>query len=318
MNGFPGLVISFFAGLASFLSPCVFPLVPSYISVIGGGAIIQELDRRQRVTLVFRSIWFVIGFSLLFSLLGIIFNRVGSFIPTRWISLIAGSIVVIFGFNIIFDFLRLLNFERRFHIKNKTKGYAGAMIAGMAFGAGWSPCIGPILTTILFLAGQSSRTIEATALLIAYSIGLGLPFILAGIFLGAFQRIAPRIVRYIPAIRIASGIFLVLIGILMIFDRFRIINAGLISSGYTLARWSEQAPVVARIVPFVILLISSLLLATIVSIKLIKRIRLGEKLGALIFASAIVVALFIMSLLQLSGQVNIVGAVAGWLSFQGI
>jgi len=130
--------------------------------------------------------------------------------------LISGIVIIILGLNIIFDFLALLNYEKRFHLKKKPKGIVGAFLAGGAFGAGWTPCVGPVLTGILFLATNKGSVYRAVLYLVFYSAGLGLPFLLAAIFFNVFVKISAKLRTCFPLIRRISGILLIVIGILII------------------------------------------------------------------------------------------------------
>jgi len=186
MNADITLFIALAAGLASFLSPCVFPVIPSYLSYIGGLTLNElESSRKARVMLTVNSLLFVLGFTAVFTLLGVFFSGVGMALSgiSRTVNIAAGTVVIILGLNFMFDFWKLLNMERRFHFSKRPAGAAGSLLLGMAFGAGWTPCIGPILASILFLAGSSEEVGKGALLLLVYSFGLGLPFILAGVFI---------------------------------------------------------------------------------------------------------------------------------------
>jgi len=134
----------------------------------------------------------------------------------RYINLISGIIVIILGLNIIFDFLSMLNYEKRFHLKNKPKGIIGAFLAGGAFGAGWTPCVGPVLAGILLLASSSGSVWRSVFYLVFYSAGLGLPFLLAALFFNAFVTISAKLRTHLPLIRRISGALLVVIGVLIV------------------------------------------------------------------------------------------------------
>jgi cytochrome c-type biogenesis protein len=134
----------------------------------------------------------------------------------NYINIISGVIVIILGFNIIFNFMSFLNIEKRFRLKNQPGGIIGAFLAGGAFGAGWAPCIGPVLTSILIMAAQSSGIPQAVFYLVMYSAGLGLPFLFASIFFDFFVRFSAKLRLYLPLIQRISGILLIIIGILII------------------------------------------------------------------------------------------------------
>ena len=220
MNGTCPLV-AFAAGLLSFLSPCIIPLIPSYLTFIGGTTF-QELSSGSygRGRVIARTLLFVLGFTLVFTALGIAMSGVGAFLgrTSRIVSYAAGGLIVLFGLNVIFDFWKLLDTERRLHLQRRPAGWIGSILVGMAFAAGWTPCVGPILASILFVAGTSASVVRGAFLLLAYSLGLGLPFVVAGLFFGFFMRQVQRLKPWLGAIRIASGLFLVALGILIILD----------------------------------------------------------------------------------------------------
>jgi cytochrome c biogenesis protein CcdA len=189
------LVLAFVAGLLSFLSPCVLPLIPSYLSFVSGVSF-KDLGEAGAVRwmILSRTVFFVAGFTIVFVALGILFSGPALLFSnaSRWINFGAGLVVVLLGINIAFDLVGALNVERRFHTTRRPTGYLGAILVGMAFGAGWSPCIGPILASILFLAGTQGEAGRAAILLLVYSLGLGLPFLVTG---AAFTRVSAYLQR---------------------------------------------------------------------------------------------------------------------------
>jgi len=216
--------MAFGAGVLSFLSPCVLPLIPSYLCVIGGSPSNGNNESRPRP--IARTIGFISGFSVVFIVLSVIFSSTiilmgGVF---RYINLVSGIIVIILGLNIIFDFLSLLNYEKRFHIKNKPKGVIGAFLTGGAFGAGWTPCVGPVLAGILLLASNSGSVWRSVICLVFYSAGLGLPFLLASFFFNAFVKFSAKLRAHLPLIRRVSGALLILIGVLIVRGDYRTFN----------------------------------------------------------------------------------------------
>jgi cytochrome c-type biogenesis protein len=216
--------IAFGAGVLSFLSPCVLPLIPSYLCVIGGSPPAGNAEYRPRP--IARTLSFISGFSVVFIVLSVIFSSAVMLMNAafRYINLVSGIIVIILGLNIIFDFLSLLNYEKRLHLKNKPKGIAGAFLAGGAFGAGWTPCVGPVLAAILLLAAKTSSIPNAVLYLVFYSAGLGLPFLLASIFFNAFVNISAKLRSYLPLIQRISGALLVVIGVLIVKGDYKAIN----------------------------------------------------------------------------------------------
>jgi cytochrome c-type biogenesis protein len=223
------MAIAFSAGLFSFLSPCVLPLIPSYLCIIGGAPMNSAAGANGEIKprLVVRTVSFIFGFSMVFVVLSILFSVVFSLLSgiSRWINWISGAVVVVLGLNIIFDFLAFLNYEKRFHLTNMPKGIGGAFLAGAAFGAGWTPCVGPVLGSILVLAAQNGGVFRSALYLICYSAGLGIPFLLAAIFFNEFVKKSAKLRGYLPVIRRISGILLVAIGVLIISGRYQALNA---------------------------------------------------------------------------------------------
>jgi cytochrome c-type biogenesis protein len=210
--------IAFTAGLLAFLSPCVLPLIPSWLCIIGG---------EERPKPVARTVSFIFGFSTVFIILAVIlaatFSLMGGVL--KYINIISGIIVIVLGLNIIFNFISLLNFEKRFHLKNKPRGIIGAFLAGGAFGAGWTPCIGPVLSGILLMAAQSGGIPRAVIYLVFFSAGLGLPFLLAAFSFDFFIKISAKLRNMLPAIQRICGILLIIIGALIITGHYRQLSA---------------------------------------------------------------------------------------------
>src|SRR3954470_11576290 len=180
-------IAAFGAGVASFLSPCVLPLIPSYITFITGMTL-DDLPRARRVALV-HALLFVLGFSLIFLALGASATLIGRllFAYRVWISRIGGLLVLAFGLYLLGVFkLGVFSRERRIHITDKPLGYLGTIVVGVAFGAGWTPCIGPILGSILSFAATQDQLSHGVWLLAAYSLGLAVPFVLAAIAIERF------------------------------------------------------------------------------------------------------------------------------------
>lgn len=216
-----GLFVAFAAGLLSFLSPCVLPLVPSYVGFLTGMTL-PELSDRRRVAAV-HALLFVLGFSLVFVLLGATATALGGALKyyQTWIARIGGVLVILFGL-VCLGLVRIgpLAQERRVQFQHKPVGYLGSALVGMAFGAGWTPCIGPVLGAILSLAATSESVTRGMLLLGVYSAGLAVPFLLAAVavesFLGWFQRFR----RYLPWVMRVCGVLLVLVGVLMVTGQF--------------------------------------------------------------------------------------------------
>ena len=223
------VLLAFGAGLLSFLSPCVLPLIPSYLCVIGGFSSPASLENpgAYRPHLVARTAAFILGFSAVFIALSIVFAVAFSLMSgvSRWINLISGAVVILLGLHIIFDFFSFLNYEKRPRLTASPRGLAGAALAGAAFGAGWTPCVGPVLGSILLLAAQSGGVPQAALYLASYAAGLGIPFLLASLFFNTFMKTSVRLRRHLPLIRRVSGALLVVVGVLIVTGRYQALNA---------------------------------------------------------------------------------------------
>jgi cytochrome c-type biogenesis protein len=211
-----GVLVAFTAGLLSFLSPCVLPLVPSYITFITGMGL-DDATRARRTALVHAAL-FVAGFSFIFVALGAGATAFGQLLREYrvWIARLGGVLMVLMGLWML-DVVRVgaLQRERRVHLSDKPIGYLGTVLVGIAFGAGWTPCLGPTLGAILLLAASESSLPRGIGLLVAYSAGLALPFLLSALalerFLGVFQRLRPHLGR----LHRVAGALLVVVGVLM-------------------------------------------------------------------------------------------------------
>jgi len=220
----PSFALAFVAGLLSFLSPCVLPLIPSYVGFLTG-LTLEELEVR-RGTAVAHALWFVAGFSLIFIALGATASALGVLLLRSqvWIGRIGGVGVILFGLYLL-GVLRpaLLMRERKVQLARKPLGYLGSAFVGITFGAAWTPCIGPILGAILTLAAAQASVGHGAALLTAYSAGLALPFVVTALaldrFLAWFQRFRP----YLLWVERTAGTLLILLGLLLVTDRFTLL-----------------------------------------------------------------------------------------------
>jgi len=220
----PSFALAFVAGLLSFLSPCVLPLIPSYVGFLTG-LTLEELEVRRGTALA-HALWFVAGFSLIFIALGATASALGVLLLRSqvWIGRIGGVVVILFGLYLL-GVLRpaLLMRERKVQLARKPLGYLGSAFVGVTFGAAWTPCIGPILGAILTLAAAQASVGHGAALLTAYSAGLALPFVVTALaldrFLAWFQHFRPYLVW---VERIAGGL-LILLGLLLVTDRFTLL-----------------------------------------------------------------------------------------------
>ncbi len=224
------LIAAFAAGFLSFISPCVLPLIPGYVSFVSGvsledmrgDAAVSSARRHVLVT----SLFFVLGFSLVFIALGATASVVGRFLLEKQpiLAKIAGVLLVIFGLHTMGVFrIAFLESEKRMQANRKPAGALGAVLVGIAFAFGWSPCIGPILGGILALAAAKDTVWEGTQLLAVYSVGLGIPFLLTSIAINQFFAVTKRIRKHYHAIEMVSGGLLVAIGVLIFTNQFTII-----------------------------------------------------------------------------------------------
>lgn len=211
----------------SFFSPCVLPLIPSYISYITGitfGELTQQaLPKRVKFLTIAHSLLFIAGFTAIFVLFGASFTALGKFLSQHKNAAekIGGIIVVLFGLHIAGVInLGFLQKEKKFEIKSKPLGFLGSFLVGATFSLGWTPCVGPILSSILILSSTVENVGKGIALLLSYSLGLGVPFLLSGLLINNFVTYFQRIKKHIRLISILSGLFLVLIGVMILTDSF--------------------------------------------------------------------------------------------------
>jgi cytochrome c-type biogenesis protein len=220
--------VAFAAGLLSFLSPCVLPLIPSYVGFLTG-LTVEEMQRRRGAALL-HAAWFVAGFSFIFMALGASASALGNLLLQYqvWLGRVGGVLVLLFGLYLL-GVLRpaFLMRERKIELASKPIGYVGSALVGMTFGAAWTPCIGPILGGILTLAAARGSVTQGTLLLGVYALGLAVPFLITAFaldrFLAWFQRFRP----YIVWVDRVAGALLVLLGILLVTDRFTLLASWL-------------------------------------------------------------------------------------------
>jgi len=225
------LSLAFLAGVLSFLSPCVLPLIPSYVSFITGISfkdLTVGTDRKKiHYLTITNSIAFILGFSTVFIALGISSSAVGSFFfqYVDMIRIIGGVVVIIFGLFIAgvlkLDFLMI---QKKIYLSGKPAGYVGTFVVGMTFAAGWSPCIGPILGTILVYAGSKGSALYGFQLLAAYSLGLAVPFFLSALAINVFLSYSPKLAKFMRVIMFISGLLLIIFGILLLTDQIRVLT----------------------------------------------------------------------------------------------
>jgi cytochrome c-type biogenesis protein len=235
MTGSLGVAVAFTAGLFSFLSPCVLPLFPSYVSFITGMSVSDltaDLTGAARRRVILHALAFVLGFSLVFVGLGASFSAAGQFLLDYrdLIRRVGGVLIVVFGLYIAGVFkLGLFGRTAQFQLREKPAGYLGSLAVGITFAIGWTPCVGPILGAILSLAGTAETVQRGVGLLVAYSAGLGVPFLVSAVALGAFLRFFKRYRPFIPVMERGAGVLLVVVGVLVFTNYYVVLNSWAIS-----------------------------------------------------------------------------------------
>jgi len=220
----PTIMIALFAGLGSFLAPCILPMIPAFLAYISGTTL-SEMKTNQttnvqinKINIILNTIFFVLGFSIVFSILGVLINSVLSNKITEFtesLNFVAGIIIISFGLFLLFSTkINSLNIEKKIIIKNFKASYPMSFIFGLAFAIGWTPpCVGPILGTILTLAVTTPSM--SFSLLLAYSLGLGIPFILMGIFFSRSTRIIRSMSKHLKYYNIVLGGLIIILGVLV-------------------------------------------------------------------------------------------------------
>lgn len=212
--------VAFIAGFLSFFSPCILPLIPAYIMYLTGSTIEEEINERRFFALT-RTLGFVLGFTIIFMIMGISASFIGRiFVRNRDIfSKIAGILIILFGLNMlgIFKIGGISNLNVK--APKKIRNWFSSILMGMAFAAGWSPCFGPVLASILVYAGASDTIGQGVLLLFIYSIGMALPFILTSLFINKFIEWMGKYEKYLKYINIVGGILMIMFGILVFLDK---------------------------------------------------------------------------------------------------
>ena len=224
------ILTAFVFGIISFISPCVLPIVPGYLSFISGYSFDEMLNSSRpelfkRVTL--NSILFIIGFSIIFIALGASATFVGQFLLQKLniFSKIAGAIIIIFGLHMVGIFkISFLNYEKKFH-SDKKIGPLGSLVAGLAFAFGWTPCIGPVLAAILTIAAQQDTVGKGIMLLSVYSLGLGIPFLITSLSINAFLSFFGKFKKYIRWVEVGGGALLIIVGFLIMTNNLTVLSS---------------------------------------------------------------------------------------------
>jgi cytochrome c-type biogenesis protein len=229
MSTLPLPIAAFVAGLISFLSPCVLPLVPGYVSLISGAGV-EELKSQESQLLrkvMLNSIAFILGFSIVFIALGAISTEVGQ-LMARYKSVlarVAGVVIILFGLHLTGIFkINALYTDARLHSIKGSSTLGGAFLIGFAFAFGWTPCVGPILAVILGFAAAQDSVFKGILLLAVYSLGLAVPFLMTALLMGRFMKFYSGFRRHMQAVEVASGALLIVLGALLVFGRFTIIS----------------------------------------------------------------------------------------------
>ncbi|HUV05854.1 MAG TPA: cytochrome c biogenesis protein CcdA [Armatimonadota bacterium] len=222
---------AFAFGLASFLSPCVLPLVPAYLSYMSGASVEELMTSRGSKALKrtgVKSVLFVLGFSAVFIAMGATATSVGRLLDAWMDTLmkIGGVVIIIFGLHMLGVFrIKALYMEKRFHGRLQNVGLVGAFLIGVMFAFGWTPCTGPVLAGILALAADSETLLQGVGLLAIYSLGLGIPFLITGFATGTALRALARFKKHFRTVEIASGALMIAVGVLIFQGNLQVLSS---------------------------------------------------------------------------------------------
>jgi cytochrome c-type biogenesis protein len=229
MNNLPLPIAAFVAGIVSFLSPCVLPLVPGYVSLISGAGIeeLQGSESKLLRKVMLNSIAFILGFSVVFITLGALSTEVGQLLARSKSTLarLAGVVIILFGLHLTGIFrINALYADKRLHSVKGGSTVVGAFVIGFAFAFGWTPCVGPILAVILGFAAEQDSVAKGILLLAVYSLGLAVPFLLTSLGIERFLKFYSRFRAHMHAVEVGSGVLLILLGVLLVFGRFSLLS----------------------------------------------------------------------------------------------
>ena len=241
MSSLPLPIAAFVAGIISFLSPCVLPLVPGYVSLVSGASVeeLQSKDRKLLNTVLLHSIMFILGFTVVFVCLGAAATSLGHLMKMykKELTWIAGTVIVIFGLHLT-GLLKIkqLYADKRLHSAGSGKSPLGAFVIGFAFAFGWTPCIGPILAVILTMAGSADSVQRGILLLFVYSLGLAVPFLLTSVGINGFLSFYGKFRRHLQKVEIGSGVLLIICGVLIFTRHFTLLSSylGFLNRWFTL------------------------------------------------------------------------------------
>ena len=229
MHNLPLPLAAFVAGILSFLSPCVLPLVPGYVSLISGATVedLQSEEQRQLGRVMLHSITFILGFSVVFIALGAVATGVGQLANEyhNLLAKVAGIIVIVFGLHLTGLLkIKALYADKRMHDVKGSSSAWGSFAVGFAFAFGWTPCIGPILATILVLAGAQETVMKGVLLLAVYSMGLAVPFLLTSLGVDRFLGFYTRFRRHLHTVEVVSGVLLIAVGVLIFMNNLKLLS----------------------------------------------------------------------------------------------
>jgi len=314
MNINLNIFLSFGAGLLAFLSPCVLPVIPSYLTFISG-VTVKDLrqSRYKRRDVFLRTLAFVAGFLLLFSLVGVLvfgtFYSLGG--SLQFLDIAAGIIVIVLGMNFIFNFLKILNLEKRLELQHRPTSLVGAFVVGMAFGAGWTPCIGPLLQGIFLLTAATETSFVGVINLVFFSLGLGLPFLAMSLFFPALIGRLNRLKASMRFIRVGSGVFLVGIGLLILSGRIQTLTFSVTQAAISLQAWNSFSPLSVRIWGGLLFLVLAFAVLIPFIIRSVKHMR--ESAMRISPVTAVIsIILLLLALLHLGGVINLATILAAW------
>jgi cytochrome c-type biogenesis protein len=309
------VLLAFAAGLLSFLYPSIHPRIPSDLFFLGGiglrdGTRNSGESSSYTPHLAAAALSFILGFSTVFVVMSLLLSATFLLMGgvTRYINIAAGIIVIILGLNTLFNFLGALNYEKRLHPAKRPRGLVGAFLAGLAFGAGWTPCVGPILSGILLMAGQDGRMGQAALYLGFYSAGLALPFLGAALFFNRFLKHMEKLRSRLPLIQRISGVFLIGVGLFILLGRYQALNIVLMKSQWAFIEWAQSGAPLIRLLPALIFFTIALLPIAIQALRK-KPLRSA---GLCIFTGIFI----ILGIVQAAGLLDSAGLLARALIYQ--
>lgn len=230
MSSLPFPITAFLAGIVSFLSPCVLPLVPGYVSLISGASVeeLQNKDRKLLNTVLLHSLMFILGFTLVFVILGAAATGLGQAVHEyrKYLEWVAGGVIIIFGLHLTGIIkIKALYADKRLHSVKGGKSPLGAFVVGFAFAFGWTPCLGPIISAILIMAGSAETVTKGVMLLWVYSLGLAVPFLLTSLLIDRFLSFYGRFRRHLHTLEVCSGVLLMVLGVLILTRHFAVLSS---------------------------------------------------------------------------------------------